>query len=42
MKLPPINGQPLKEKADHDDLICWLAYKEARMLMRAMEPNHVR
>ena len=33
MKPLPVEGQPLKEMADHDDLICWLAYKEARTLL---------
>jgi len=29
----PEEGQPFKEAADHDDLICWLAYKEAKALI---------
>ncbi|MFN0130462.1 MAG: protein kinase domain-containing protein [Verrucomicrobiales bacterium] len=33
MKPMPVEGQTLKESADHDDLICWLAYEEARALI---------
>jgi hypothetical protein len=33
MKPLPVEGQPLREHVDHDDLICWLAYKEAKALL---------
>jgi len=29
----PVEGQPLNVTPDHDDLICWLAYKEAKALI---------
>ena len=30
----PVEGQPFKKRSDHDDLIFWMAYKEARALLR--------
>ena len=33
MKPVPIEGQPLRERVGHNDLICWLAYKEAQALL---------
>ena len=33
MKPVPSTGQPYGQSANHDDLICWLAYKEARPLL---------
>jgi eukaryotic-like serine/threonine-protein kinase len=34
MKPLPVEGQPFKDRADHDDLIVWLAYKEAKALLQ--------
>ena len=35
MKPLPVNKQkPLADGADHDDLIMWLAYKEAKALLK--------
>jgi hypothetical protein len=33
MRPLPVDGQPLKERADHDDLIVWLAFMEAQALL---------
>ncbi len=33
MKPLPVDGRQFSEAADHNDLICWLAYKEAKALI---------
>ena len=37
--LPKDEKNPLADEADHDDLILWLAYKEAKALIRFDEPT---
>lgn len=38
MRPVPINGQPPRFLVDHDDLVCWLAAKEARTLLDTNGP----